>query len=278
MGELTIITLTPEGGRLAERLALALGARLERGEAALRDAWAEGAGLALVGPLEGAVRAIAAPLAGGLPAPAVVCLDAAGRLAIPLLEGGPPGAPELARQLAGLCGGRALLGPGAAGQAGPSKSPGRAHSYPVSLTRVAGALAVVVGGGPVGERKARGLIAVGAAVRLVSPDATDALREWAAAGQLRWEARPYTPGDLEGARLAFAATDSRAVNAAVAEEAAHLGVLCNIADDPAGSDFHLPAIHRQGDLTVAVSTEGGSPARAARTRDQIAAWLQQDEV
>lgn len=277
MSTLIIILLTPDAERLAERLALALEARLERDAAAVQRAWSPDAALALIGPLEQAVRALAGPLAAGLPEPAVVCLDAAGRRATPLLEGRPPGASELARRLAGLCGGRALLAPGAHGPPARADTPEPAHSYPVSLTRLAGALAVVVGGGPVGERKAAGLIAVGAAVRLISPAATPAIQQWAAAGRLRWEPRPYAPGDLEGARLAFAATDSRSVNAAVAQEAALRSVLCNIADDPAASDFHLPAVQRHRDLTVAVSSAGGSPARAARTRDQIAAWLQQQD-
>jgi len=74
-------------------------------------------------------------------------------------------------------------------------------------------------------------------------------------------------------RIAFAATDQHAVNAQIADDAAALGLLCNVADDPRAGDFHLPAVHREPGLLVAVSTAGASPARAKRLRDQIAAWL-----
>jgi siroheme synthase-like protein len=146
-------------------------------------------------------------------------------------------------------------------------------AYPITLTNLRGALAVVVGGGVVGQRKLRGLLAAGAAVRLISPAVTSELRALAASGAITWHARPYQPGDLGGARLVFAATDQRAVNAQVANDAAVLGLFCNVADDPRAGDFHLPAVYREPGLLVAVSTAGTSPARAKRLRDQIAAWL-----
>src|SRR5215211_2520154 len=106
-------------------------------------------------------------------------------------------------------------------------------SYPITLTSLRGAPVVVVGGGAVGERKVRGLLAAGAAVRLISPTASEQLQAWAAAGQIGWEQREYTVGDLDGARLVFAATNRREVNAQLAREAAALGLLCNVADAPA---------------------------------------------
>ena len=150
-----------------------------------------------------------------------------------------------------------------------------ANEYPIVLTALRGLPVVVVGGGPVGERKARGLLAAGAAVRLISPLATEQLRAWAAAGQLAWEARAYAAGDLAGARLVFAATDQRAVNAQVARDAQVLGLLCNVADAPGEGNFHLPAVYRGGGVTIAVSTGGTSPARAVALRDRIARWLGQ---
>ena len=63
------------------------------------------------------------------------------------------------------------------------------------------------------------------------------------------------------------------MNAQVAGDAEEIGLLCNVADDPRAGSFHLPAVHRQPGLVVAVSTEGASPARAKQVRDQIAAWL-----
>jgi cobalt-precorrin 5A hydrolase/precorrin-3B C17-methyltransferase len=146
-------------------------------------------------------------------------------------------------------------------------------TYPITLSNLRGALAVVVGGGAVGGRKLRGLLAVGATLRLISPAATPELRALADSGTITWHARPYQPGDLAGARLVFAATDQRAVNARVADDAAALGILCNVADDPRAGDFHLPAVYREPGLLVAVSTAGANPTRAKRLRDQIAAWL-----
>ncbi|MDQ2997247.1 MAG: bifunctional precorrin-2 dehydrogenase/sirohydrochlorin ferrochelatase [Chloroflexota bacterium] len=146
-------------------------------------------------------------------------------------------------------------------------------AYPITLTNLRGALMVLVGGGAVGTRKLRGLLAVGAAVRLISPAVTPELRALADSGAITWHTRAYQPGDLAGARLVFAATNQRAVNAQVADDAAALGLWCNVADDPRAGDFHLPAVYREPGLLVAVSTAGANPARAKRLRDQIANWL-----
>ncbi|NTU85871.1 MAG: precorrin-3B C(17)-methyltransferase, partial [Chloroflexales bacterium] len=156
----------------------------------------------------------------------------------------------------------------------PSAAPAEApNDYPVILTNTERMAAVVVGGGKVGERKVRGLLAAGAAVRVISPEASPQLQAWADAGRISWERRPYAPGDLAGARLVFAASDQRAVNTQVAREATALGALCNVADAPEEGSFHVPALHRGPGLTVAVSTGGAAPARAASIRDSIARWL-----
>jgi cobalt-precorrin 5A hydrolase / precorrin-3B C17-methyltransferase len=155
----------------------------------------------------------------------------------------------------------------------PHARPALETAYPITLTNLRSALVVVVGGGVVGERKLHGLLAVGAVVRLISPAVTLELHALAARGTITWHARRYQYGDLAGARLVFAATDQRAVNAQVAEHAAAMGLLCNVADDPRAGDFHLPAVYRELGLLVAVSTAGTSPTRAKRLRDQIAAWL-----
>ncbi|MEI7645627.1 MAG: precorrin-4 C(11)-methyltransferase [Chloroflexales bacterium] len=156
---------------------------------------------------------------------------------------------------------------------GTGESASAPHDYPLVLTNMAGVSAVVIGGGAVGERKAHGLLAAGMAVRLISPTATDQIQAWAAEGRVRWEQRAYMVGDLSGARLAYAASDQRRVNAQVAHEAAGLGVLCNVADMPSECTFHVPALHRTLGLTIAVSTGGAAPARAAAIRDAIARWL-----
>lgn len=142
--------------------------------------------------------------------------------------------------------------------------------YPVLLD-LAGRPVVVVGGGRVAERKVLGLLEAGAPVRLVSPEATDRLRAVAAAGRLAWERRPFRPGDLEGAALAFAATDRREVNAAVRAEAHAAGVPCNVADDPDACDFQVPSVVRRGELLIAISTGGASPLVARRLRETLEA-------
>jgi cobalt-precorrin 5A hydrolase/precorrin-3B C17-methyltransferase len=145
--------------------------------------------------------------------------------------------------------------------------------YPIYLHQNPPLLAVVVGGGAVGQRKVMGLLAAGAQVRLVSPAATPYLQELAAAGQIEWLPRPYQTGDLSSALLAFAATNQRTVNAQVALDAHSARILCNVADAPHEGNFHVPAVHRQDDLVIAVSTGGRSPTRARRVRDLIARWL-----
>lgn len=145
--------------------------------------------------------------------------------------------------------------------------------YPIYLNQIAKLPVVVVGGGRVGERKVAGLLAAGADVLVVSPTATPQLMAWAETGKISWHARAYQSGDLHGAGLAFAATNIRAVNAQVAQEARQARILCNVTDAPDEGDFHVPAVHRQADLTIAVGTGGSSPSRARNLRDRIAAWL-----
>jgi cobalt-precorrin 5A hydrolase/precorrin-3B C17-methyltransferase len=148
--------------------------------------------------------------------------------------------------------------------------------YPVVLTGLSGARVVVVGGGAVGERKVRGLLAAGADVTVVSPEATDRVRQWAEEGRIRWDARPYRSGDLDGAALAFAAADRREVNEQVAGDARTRGILCNVADAPQEGDFHVPAVYCAPDVMVTVSTYGENPGRARRLRDRIAGWLENE--
>jgi cobalt-precorrin 5A hydrolase/precorrin-3B C17-methyltransferase len=171
-------------------------------------------------------------------------------------------------------------GKGAGGQilpCSPAPPPPYTGGYPITLTDLRGTLAAVVGGGLVGERKVRGLLAAGMMVRLVSPEATPQLQAWAESGQIQWLRRPYQPGDLAEAQLVFAATNQRTVNAQVAAAARQLGLLCNVADRPEAGSFHVPAVHRQPGLVVAVSTSGESPTQAKAVRDQISGWLAANE-
>lgn len=142
--------------------------------------------------------------------------------------------------------------------------------YPVSL-QLPDKLCVVVGGGSVGLRKVRGLLDAGAnKIRVVEPHPDNRLASLAGVELIR---RSYRKGDLLGAFLAFAATNDRRVNTRVAQEAARLGVLVNVADASADGTFTLPACLRRGDLLVAVSTGGGSPSLAALVRDEVAESL-----
>ena len=141
--------------------------------------------------------------------------------------------------------------------------------YPVFLD-LRGRRAVVIGGGAVAEQKVLGLLSAGAHVTVVSPETTPRLAELAAAGGIDLRRRPYRSGDLAGAWLAIAGTDDRAANARVWAEAEREGVLLNAVDDLDHCSFIAPAIHREGDITVAVSTSGKSPALAARLRQRVA--------
>ena len=149
--------------------------------------------------------------------------------------------------------------------------------YPMYLTHLSQVLAVVIGGGAVGERKVAGLLAAGARVRLISPQATAQLQIWAQTGEIEWLARDYQEGDLAQAFLVFAATNIRIVNKSITEKAIQLHLLCNVADVPEEGNFHVPAVHRQAGLVIAVGSGGQSPRRAKQVRDQIAKWLADDD-
>jgi len=133
-----------------------------------------------------------------------------------------------------------------------------------------GRRAVVIGGGAVAEQKVHGLVGAGAHVTVVSTDVTPALGALARRNAIEHKRRPYRRGDLKGAWLAIAATDDRGTNGAVWAEAEQLGVPLNAVDDLEHCSFIAPAVHREGDITVAVSTAGKSPALAVRLRQRIA--------
>jgi hydroxymethylbilane synthase len=142
--------------------------------------------------------------------------------------------------------------------------------YVIALA-LAGRRAVVVGGGAVAERKVRGLLAAGADVAVVAPDATPTIRALAAGGGIELIARAFCAGDLDGATLVFAATDADEVNAEVVAAARARGILVDDPSDAARGDFSTPVVYRCGPLTIAVDTAGASPSFARRVRDEIAA-------
>jgi precorrin-2 dehydrogenase/sirohydrochlorin ferrochelatase len=128
---------------------------------------------------------------------------------------------------------------------------------------------LVVGGGRVAEGKIPGLLAERASVKVVAPQATAQICQWAAAGAIEWVQRAFQPHDLEGIFLAIVATSSHDVNTRVFTEARAKGILCNAVDDPPNCDFYYPAVVRRGDLQIAISTGGQSPALAQRIRQEL---------
>jgi precorrin-2 dehydrogenase/sirohydrochlorin ferrochelatase len=144
--------------------------------------------------------------------------------------------------------------------------------YPVFLD-LHGRPCVVVGGGEVAERKVGALLRAAARVRVVSPQLTARLARLAAQKKISVTRRRYRQGDLKRAFVVFAATDDPATQRAVREHAQAVGALVNVADDREGSTFLVPASFARGDLQVAISTSGASPALARRLRQQLQARL-----
>ena len=153
--------------------------------------------------------------------------------------------------------------------------------YPIFLD-LQGRRCTVAGGGRVAERKVQALLRAGASVNVISPAVTPRLALLAARKKIDLTSRAYRPTDLEGlapARpegsrkirpvLVFAATDSPETQRAVKKRAEQIGALVNAADDAGESDFIVPASFAQGDLLVAISTSGASPALARRLRRQL---------
>jgi precorrin-2 dehydrogenase/sirohydrochlorin ferrochelatase len=140
--------------------------------------------------------------------------------------------------------------------------------FPMFL-KLEGRTCLVVGAGDVGEPKIRSLLDAGAKVRVIAPSATDAVAEWARAGLIAWEQRTFEEPDLNGIFLTIAATGSPSVNDVVFHEAQRRGILCNAVDDPERCDFYYPAVVRRGQLQIAISTGGQSPALAQRLRREL---------
>ena len=140
--------------------------------------------------------------------------------------------------------------------------------FPISL-RLEGRQCLVVGAGRIASAKASGLLSCGAKVVVVGPQAAAWVRDRARAGKLVWRRRTFTAGDLRGAFLVVAATDSLAVNEAVFRACAARGVLCNVVDDPEHCHFFYSALMQRGSLQIAISTGGHSPALASRLRKEL---------
>jgi len=147
--------------------------------------------------------------------------------------------------------------------------------YPIFL-ELKGRPCVVIGGGEVGQRKAEGLLEAGATVTVVSPQLTPELAALKDDGRIAHVEREYEAGDLEGFEVCMVATDDSAVNARVAREGKKRRVWVNASDDPANCDFILPSVIRRGEVMIAASTGGASPALARRLREELEAYLSED--
>ena len=154
--------------------------------------------------------------------------------------------------------------------------------FPIYL-KLRGRQVLVVGGGSVAEGKIQGLLDTGASVRVVALEASQRVREWAAAGLLALAERAFAIQDLNGVFLVVVATGAAPVGELVFLEAQARGILANVVDVPGQCDFFYPAIVRRGDLQIAISTSGRSPSLAQRLRQQLerqlgqgyAAWLEE---
>jgi siroheme synthase-like protein len=141
--------------------------------------------------------------------------------------------------------------------------------YPI-LLKLEGKRCVVIGGGWGTESRVRDLLSAGAQVTLVSPESMPGIEQLACDNRIQWEPREFRPGDLRGAFLVVVCPHNRMRNPEIWAEAEAEGIPINAIDDSPHCTFIFPAIHRQGDLVIAVSSSGKSPAMAARVRDRIA--------
>jgi uroporphyrin-III C-methyltransferase / precorrin-2 dehydrogenase / sirohydrochlorin ferrochelatase len=147
--------------------------------------------------------------------------------------------------------------------------------FPMFL-KLEGRRCLVVGAGAIARPKIESLLRSGAEVTVVAPDAQPEIAQWAREGKLVWFEREFAPTDLAGAFLVVAATSRKEVNHAVAEAAREQGVLCNSVDDPPDCDFYYPSVVERGDLQIAISTGGASPALSMQLREELGAMLPED--
>jgi uroporphyrin-III C-methyltransferase len=135
---------------------------------------------------------------------------------------------------------------------------------------------LLVGAGTIALDKIGSLLKTGLHLHVVAPDARPEIRQLAAEGKLEWIDRPFELSDLDGNLLVIAATDSAEVNAAVYRGAVEQGILCNSVDDIPNCDFFFGSVVSRGDLQIAISTAGESPAFAQLLRREIDKLLPED--
>ena len=140
--------------------------------------------------------------------------------------------------------------------------------FPI-FVKLQGRLVVVVGGGAIAAGKIDGLVHAGARVRVIAPEVHASFVELIRSRKIEWIPRKFQAEDLAGATLTIAATSAPGVNAAVYREAEARGILCNAVDDIENCHFYYGSIVQRGDLQIAISTNGKSPALAQRLRHEL---------
>ncbi len=128
---------------------------------------------------------------------------------------------------------------------------------------------LVIGGGPVAQRKTLNLLECQARVKVVSPSITGVLKGLAQQGDIDWQQRDYVREDLEGVFLAFAATNDTKANQQILNQCRQQGILVNVVDNPEDCDFFVPSVIRRQSLSIAISTSGKSPLLARRLREEL---------
>ena len=149
--------------------------------------------------------------------------------------------------------------------------------YPIYLD-LRGRNVLIVGGGPIATGKVSGLLEAEARVTVVAPEVSEAITLWHAEGRLIWHTREFVESDIADQFIVIAATDDKTLNARVYQLANAQQRVANAVDDLDNCNFIAPAIARQGELQVAISTAGKSPALAKRIRDRIQAEILTEET
>lgn len=142
------------------------------------------------------------------------------------------------------------------------------HNYPVYLN-LTDRLCIVVGGGKVAERKVHSLLECGARVRVISPEASQAILTLGSLGRIELVRREYYSDDVAGAFLVISAVANEQVNAQVADDCFQRNIPVNVVDDPEKCSFIVPAVLRRGALSIAISTDGKSPTLAQKIKNDL---------
>ncbi|HXM97706.1 MAG TPA: bifunctional precorrin-2 dehydrogenase/sirohydrochlorin ferrochelatase [Candidatus Dormibacteraeota bacterium] len=137
------------------------------------------------------------------------------------------------------------------------------------FVKLQGRLVTIIGGGKIAESKIPGLLEAAACIRVIAPNVSPKIAEWIRNGQIVWWSKAFAPGDLQDTHLVIAATSSSAANHEVFLEAEAQKIWCNSVDDIENCHFYYGSIVQRGDLQIAISTNGKSPALAQRIRKEL---------